>query len=127
MLDKSTSGCDEKGGYSDGVRSSDWGSIKGQLFVYEYKVSRLTLPHSEAMASNTFSNSSWFKNRAEVLRGIRAGVKSGKFESSSRMFSMHIVRACAKLWSDRPSVLELRSGEVSFYDSFNLSNDIPAT
>jgi hypothetical protein len=91
------------------------------------KVSRLTLPHSEAMASNTFSNSSWFKNRAEVLRGIRAGVKSGKFESCSRMFSMHIVRACAKLWSDRPSVLELISGEVSIYDSSNLSNDIPAT
>jgi hypothetical protein len=90
------------------------------------KVSRLTLPHSEAMASNTFSNSSWFKNRAEVLRGIRAGEKSGKFESCSRMFSMHIVRACAKLWSDRPSVLELRSGEVSICDS-SLSSDIPAT
>ena len=91
------------------------------------KVSRLTLPHSEAIASNTFSTSSWFKNRAEVLRGIRAGVRSGKFESCSRMFSMHIVRACAKLWSDRPSVLELRNGEVSFYDSSNLSNDLPAT
>lgn len=91
------------------------------------KVSRLTLPHSEAMASNTFSNSSWFKNRAEVLRGIRAGVKSGKFESCSRMFSMHIVRACVKLWNDRPSVLELRSGKVSLYDSPGLNNDIPAT
>lgn len=91
------------------------------------EVSGLTLPHSEAIASNTSSNSSWFKNRAEVLSGIRAGVKSGKFESCSRMFSMHIVRACAKLWSDRHSVLELRSGEVSFCDSSNLSNDIPAT
>ena len=91
------------------------------------KVCRLTLPHSEAMTSNTFSNSSWFKNRADVLRGIRAGVKSGKFESSSRMFSMHIVRACAKLWSVRPSVLKLRRGEISFYGSSNLGNDIPAT
>jgi hypothetical protein len=114
MLDKSTSGWDEKGGYSDGARSNDWRSNKGQPFPMRMneKVGRLTLPHSEAMASNTFSNSSWFKNRAEVLRGIRAGVKSGKFESCSRMFSMHIVRACAKLWSDRPSVLELRSEEV---------------
>jgi hypothetical protein len=91
------------------------------------KVSRLTLPHSEDKASNTFSNSSWFKYSAEVFRDIRAGVISGNFESSSRMFSMHIVRACAKLWSDRPSVLELRSGEVNFYDSSNLSNDLPAT
>ena len=91
------------------------------------KVSRLTLPHSEAMASNTFSNSSWSKKRADVLSGIRAEVKSGKFESCSRMFSMHIVRACAKLWSDRPSVLELRRREVSFCGSSDLSNDKPAT
>jgi hypothetical protein len=96
MLDRSTSGCDEKEGYSDGARSSDW-SNKGQPFPHEQKVSKLTLPHSDAMASNTFSSSSWFKNRADVLRGIRAGVKSGKFEHCSRMFSMHIVRACAKL------------------------------
>jgi hypothetical protein len=35
MLDKSTSGCDEKGGYSDGAKSSDWRSKKAQSSTYE--------------------------------------------------------------------------------------------
>jgi hypothetical protein len=123
MLDKRISDCDEKGRYSEGARSSDWRGNRDQPLPCELKASKPTLPHNKAMASNTSSYSSWSRNRAEVLRGIRAGVKSGNFESCSRRSSIHVVRACAKLWRDRPSVLELRTGAVSFDDSSILNGE----
>ena len=62
-------------------------------YIYEKEVTKLTLPHIEATAFNTSSNSSWPRNKAEVLRGICAGVKSGNFDSSNRRFSIHVESA----------------------------------
>jgi hypothetical protein len=66
-------------------------------YISEKEVARLTLPHREATAFNTSSNSSWPRNKAEVLRGICPGVISGNFDSSNRMFSIHVESAWTKL------------------------------
>jgi hypothetical protein len=73
---------------------------KINTFYYGREAKNLTLPHKEAIASSSSLNSSWLKNKAEALSGVRVGVLSGNFDNRNRMFSMQVDSACAKLWTD---------------------------